>query len=336
METESKTLALCFLVSEADVPLPAMWAAWLAAGAGAAARGGRNPRARVFVHTASHPPPSATPAGEPALARAAASAAFVPWERTGWGRFGIVRAQQRLFEAALRERDVACCVLLSGDCAPLAPFDAVFEALVGSEGVQGEPQGEPRKSLLAVEPEPLKPAHRAREPAAVRLRDEAAAHADPAAWPEAGPAAWPWRWGVASQWCALQRREAELLAANFAVVEACFDGTHVPDEHAYAVFFRGALGGDAGFDARFERRGPMLVDWDMAPLACLAGLDHADAVGSSPHSFHLADLAPALVRRERASGHLFVRKLCLAALRRGEGGEAAACEELCDRTWRLQ
>jgi hypothetical protein len=259
--------------------------------------------------------------------RAAASAAFVPWERTSWGKFGILRAQQRLFEAALAERDVACCVLLSGDCAPLAPFDAVFEELVGGDGGGGD-----RRSLLALEDEPVKDAHRAREGAALRLRGEALAHGDPAAWPEA----WPWRWGVASQWCALQRREAELLAANFAVVEACFDGAHVPDEHAYAVFFRGALGGDTGFDARFERRGPMLVDWDMAPSACLAGLDHADAAGSLPHSFHLADLSPALVRSARESGHLFARKLCLAALRRGEGGEAAACEELCDRTWRLQ
>ena len=313
------TLALCFLVSGADVPLPAMWAAWLAEGAATGASG-RNARARVFVHSAQY---AATPEARahPVLSGAATSARFVPWERTCWGQFGIMRAQQRLFEAALAEPDVACCVLLSGDCAPLASFKAVYEALVGGEG------GGAGRSLLAVEDGPLNTTHELREHSARDLARAAREHSDPAAW----PALWPWRWAVASQWCALQRSEAELLRARWPILEACFDGAHVPDEHAYAVLFRGALGGDAGFDARFKHCSPMLVDWDKAPSACLAGLAHANAVRSSPHSFHLADLSPALVRHERARGHLFVRKICLAALDK----DRLATEELSDRTWRL-
>jgi hypothetical protein len=322
-----RTLALCFLVGDADVPLSDAWAAWLATGADA---GGRNPRARVFVHSAQY---AATPEARahPALAGAAASARFVPWERTCWGKFGIVRAQQRLFEAALAERDVACCVLLSGDCAPLAPFDAVFEALVGAGGAP------PRRSLLAVEDGPLNTTHERRERSARDLERAAREHKDLAAW----PADWPWRWAVASQWCALQRKEAELLRKGWPTLEACFDGADTPDEHAYAVFFRGALGGDAGFDECFERRGPMLVEWGApgseeaaAAAQCATCREHDlnERRECSPRTFHLAELSPELVRGARARGKLFVRKLCLASIR--ATGPSAA-DELSARTWRL-
>ena len=123
-----------------------------------------------------------------------------------------------------------------------------------------------------------------------------------------------------------------MIIENGAVLEACFDGTEVPDEHAYAVFFLGALGGEAGFDARFERRSPMLIDWDERSSPCPDGHDreHAEAYESSPRCFHIADLAPQLVRKARASGHLFLRKVCLRSIL-SEGSQ----RELEERTWRL-
>ena len=320
-----RTLALCFLVSGTDLDLPDVWAEWLAAraevaaGTGAAAEAARR-LVRIFVHGSNQGvPPPAQP--EPMLL---ADAERVPWVRTGWGTFGTVRAQVQLFNAALADDDVACCVLLSGDSVPLVPFDEAYDALMEHAGAPGRADG--GRSLLAARFADdagvvLNTTHQRREAGALELRREAIQHAD--------SDAWAWHLGVASQWCALARRHVELLAAHWHVLESTFDGSSVPDEHVYAVFFRDALG-DAAFAAEFERRSPMHTAWK-GSIVCRSGPNHADA-DTSPTSYHLAEISPMLVANARAAGFLFMRKVCLAQV----PATPSAQLEVSRRTWQLR
>jgi hypothetical protein len=86
----------------------------------------------------------------------------------------------------------------------------------------------------------------------------------------------------------------------------------------------------------------MFVEWGSpgpqeaaaaARCATCCGHDLNDRRECSPRTFHLAELSPELARGARATGKLFIRKLCLAAIRAAGPG---AIDELCDRTWRLR
>lgn len=129
----------------------------------------------------------------------------------------------------------------------------------------------------------LSTAHTNREKMAVQLRDAASMHNDPNQW----PSYWEWHWAVASQWCSLSRTHAALLMKHSSVIEVCFDGTAVPDEHAFAVFFRGVLGAQR-FGGEIMRRSPVMVIWGKSSN-CPHSIYHSDPE-MSPKTFHIRDL----------------------------------------------
>lgn len=283
-----RRVALCFMVQR-DVPYLSAWAAWLG-------RLGID-RVRVFVHASEGPPPA--PVAADTFPRV-----FVPSIFTARSDFSLVRAQQRLFEAACAHADVAMCVLLSADAVPVVPARVMLEALLPGDA-------EPRSWLRVTQPND---GHRRREAMALENRDRLLPRF---AWPDEWRQHWQWR--VASQWVALTRAHVAQLSAHWRLIESAFRNTDTPDEHAYAVFFTctGAYPGE------FVEKSPIFVAWldgeDVDALEmwrCEDGEEHRSAA-DSPKTLHLAPFVHGhsmqikeAADAARAEGVLFMRKIC--------------------------
>lgn len=58
----------------------------------------------------------------------------IPTIPTKWGEFSLVEATIRLYEEAIKDEDVEYCVLLSGSCIPIKPFDFMYDTLMSLDG----------------------------------------------------------------------------------------------------------------------------------------------------------------------------------------------------------
>lgn len=104
-------LALCFLVLD-KIECEDIWAQWLQ---------GHEDDFTIVIHSKKPYVPKTDLFNE--------KATIIPTIPTRWGDFSLVQATIRLFEQAIIIPEVTHCILLSGSCIPLKPFNVIKEQL---------------------------------------------------------------------------------------------------------------------------------------------------------------------------------------------------------------
>jgi len=201
---------------------------------------------------------------------------LIPTQPTVWGGFSLVKVQQTLLTAAFSDTDTTKFILLSGDCIPLYPFDKIYAQLTANDKGYMNYTSTPTVSILNI--------NHPRE-AAINT----------AAWPVDRP----WTWLKASQWSILNRTHVRLLEENWTMIVDVFRKMHVPDEHAYCIFFNGW-----GLLDTFYSESHMFDNRRAHSHAC--SIKHR----SLPKTYHTSEITSSFHRQIYSSGFLFMRKMC--------------------------
>ncbi len=198
-------VALCFLVYDRIVQ-ESIWNSWLA---------GQGDYYSVYIHSK-----------EPLhINMPDVKYQVIPRVPTGWGTLGLVKAELKLFEAALAEHTNAKFVLVSGDCVPIKPAWHVYNDLLGCS-----------KSILEF-------AHHSQ---VFPRYDSLRTHFDRA------------HIVKHSQWVALNRKLATYLTMKAYTISELFADTKIPDECVFGTMLMAA--GEA--ENIIVGPGTMYVDWE--------------------------------------------------------------------------
>lgn len=149
----------------------------------------------------------------------------IPRVPTGWGTLGLVKAELKLFEAALTEHSNAKFVLVSGDCVPIKPAWHVYNELLAT----------PKSFIEFAHHSQVFPRY-----------DSLRAHFD--------------RANIIkhSQWVALSRKHASYLTMETDTISELFADTKIPDECVFGTMLMAT--GEA--ENIIVGPGTMYVDWE--------------------------------------------------------------------------
>jgi hypothetical protein len=113
-------LALCFLILN-KIEQEELWARWI---------GGHTDDIKIIIHSK-----------EPCTFKTnlfKEHSTIIETIPTRWGDFSLVKATMLLFEEAIKNPDVSHCILLSGACIPVKPFEFVKEQLLANKSYATE------------------------------------------------------------------------------------------------------------------------------------------------------------------------------------------------------
>jgi hypothetical protein len=225
----------------------------------------------------------------------------IPEAVNAWGKFPLLRVTKNLFQTACLNSKVTKCMLLSGDSIPLCPFNEVYERAMSS----GPERGTLGLSKLMMKDDKMQlrnSTHRRREKTV-----------NCTSW----PSSWPWQWQGHSQWIILPIKHVQVMVDHFHILQAVFENSEIPDEHALGVFFNGVGMLDELRDPHF-----MFADWDtteddndVPPFeTCPECLVKHGEMGSNPRTRRGQEITPAFIadirRNEESFRFTMFRKIC--------------------------